>query len=291
MVNCRFSYSEKNLIFKKWDNGIFKTLDPNPKLANPRPKKKFLRPNPESRIQIFWHFGYISSGFCYHAAQKAYNLLNRVDTLFLFFLFYPFFPFFIFFFFFGPKFEIFFLFFLFSKSKILCENFLFFPFFLFYLFSKIRKFCHFFPFRSNFWYNMLYRSLCFWFRGRKIWKLIISEGASQNFSSKFELWQLGFLVILDHGGTSEGQSHCMNYWRNVHEFDVHDSEMDTVLKIFLWKKNLTAPNPKIFYVYGGEILVFKGNFFQHLNQNICPPVFLSSQAWIRPKLERLFHNS
>jgi hypothetical protein len=33
------------------------------------------------------------------------------------------------------------------------------------------------------------------------------------------------------------------------------------------------PNPKIFYVYGGAILVFKGNFFQHLNQNICPPVF------------------
>jgi hypothetical protein len=32
------------------------------------------------------------------------------------------------------------------------------------------------------------------------------------------------------------------------------------------------PNPKIFYVYGGAILVFKGNFFQHLNQNICPPV-------------------
>ncbi len=75
-----------------------------------------------------------------------------------------------------------------------------------------------------------------------------------------------------HGGTSEGQSHCMNYWRNVHEFDVHDSEMDTVLKIFLWKKNLTAPNPKIFYAYGGPILVFKGNFFQHHNLYICPPV-------------------
>jgi hypothetical protein len=77
-----------------------------------------------------------------------------------------------------------------------------------------------------------------------------------------------------HGGTSEGQSHCMNYWRNVHEFDVHDSEMDTILKIFLWKKNLTAPNPKIFYVYGGAILVFKGNFFQHLNLYICPPVII-----------------
>jgi hypothetical protein len=32
------------------------------------------------------------------------------------------------------------------------------------------------------------------------------------------------------------------------------------------------PNPKIFYIYGGAILVFKGIFFQHLNQNICPPV-------------------
>jgi hypothetical protein len=49
--------------------------------------------------------------------------------------------------------------------------------------------------------------------------------------------------------------------------------MDTVLKKFLWKKNLTAPNPKIFYIYGGAILVFKGIFFQHLNQNICPSVF------------------
>ncbi len=48
--------------------------------------------------------------------------------------------------------------------------------------------------------------------------------------------------------------------------------MDTVLKNFLWKKNLTAPNSKIFYIYGGAILVFKGIFFQHLNQNICPPV-------------------
>jgi hypothetical protein len=48
--------------------------------------------------------------------------------------------------------------------------------------------------------------------------------------------------------------------------------MDTVLKNFLWKNNLTAPNPKIFYVYGGAILVFKGNFFQHLNLYICPPV-------------------
>jgi hypothetical protein len=48
--------------------------------------------------------------------------------------------------------------------------------------------------------------------------------------------------------------------------------MDTVLKKFLWKKNLTGPNPKIFYIYGGVILVFKGIFFQDLNQNICPPV-------------------
>ncbi len=55
-------------------------------------------------------------------------------------------------------------------------------------------------------------------------------------------------------------------------FDVNDSEMDTDLKKFLWKKNLTAPNPKIFYIYGGTILVFKGIFFQHLNQNICLPV-------------------
>jgi hypothetical protein len=52
-------------------------------------------------------------------------------------------------------------------------------------------------------------------------------------------------------------------------FDVHDSEMDTVLKNFLWKKE---PNPKIFYIYGGAILVFKGIFFQHLNQNNQPPV-------------------
>jgi hypothetical protein len=50
--------------------------------------------------------------------------------------------------------------------------------------------------------------------------------------------------------------------------------MDIVLKKNLWKKNLTAPNPKIFYIYGGAILVFKGIFFQHLNQNICPPVDL-----------------
>ncbi len=77
----------------------------------------------------------------------------------------------------------------------------------------------------------------------------------------------------NHGGTIEGQSYCRNYWRNVHGFDVHDSEMDTVLKKILWKKNLTAPNPKIFYIYGGMILFFKGIFFQHLNQNICPPVF------------------
>jgi hypothetical protein len=54
-------------------------------------------------------------------------------------------------------------------------------------------------------------------------------------------------------------------------FDVHDSEMDTLLKSFLWKKNLTAPNHKIFYIYGGAILVFKGIFFQHPYQNICPP--------------------
>jgi hypothetical protein len=47
--------------------------------------------------------------------------------------------------------------------------------------------------------------------------------------------------------------------------------MDTVLKIFLWKKNLTAPNPKIFYVYGGAILVFKGNFFNILTYTFVPP--------------------
>jgi hypothetical protein len=43
-------------------------------------------------------------------------------------------------------------------------------------------------------------------------------------------------------------------------------------------------NPKIFYIYGGAILVFKGIFFQHLNQNICPPVDLT-QRW--PILEAL----
>jgi hypothetical protein len=67
-------------------------------------------------------------------------------------------------------------------------------------------------------------------------------------------------------------------------FDVHDSEMDTVLKFFLWKKNLTARNHKFFYIYGGAILVFKGFFFQHLNQNICPPV---NFAWIA--LEKCQH--
>ncbi len=43
--------------------------------------------------------------------------------------------------------------------------------------------------------------------------------------------------------------------RNVHGFDVHDSEMDTVLKKNLWKKNQTAPNSKIFYIYDLYILV------------------------------------
>jgi hypothetical protein len=47
--------------------------------------------------------------------------------------------------------------------------------------------------------------------------------------------------------------------------------MDTVLKKILWKKNLTAPNPKILYIYGGVILVFKGNFF---NKKLIKKMFL-----------------
>jgi hypothetical protein len=71
-------------------------------------------------------------------------------------------------------------------------------------------------------------------------------------------------MVLCTGGQWWGNPMAME-GGNVHGFDVHDSEMDTVLKKFLWKKNLTVPNPKIFYIYGGVILAIKGIFFQHLN--------------------------
>jgi hypothetical protein len=41
--------------------------------ANLRPKKNFCGPNSNQESASFRYFGCISSGFCYHAARKAYN--------------------------------------------------------------------------------------------------------------------------------------------------------------------------------------------------------------------------